>query len=47
MARSQARRICNRLDVFKEVILDFRDVEFMGQGLRMKFFGYMRFHSHK
>lgn len=32
VARSQARRICNRLDIFKEVILDFRDVEFMGQG---------------
>ena len=32
VARSQARRICNRLDQFKEVIFDFSNVEFMGQG---------------
>lgn len=32
VARSQARRICQRLEEFKEVILDFSDVEFMGQG---------------
>lgn len=32
VARSQARRICNRLEEFKEVILDFQDVEYMGQG---------------
>lgn len=30
VARSQARRICNRLDQFKEVIFDFSNVEFMG-----------------
>ena len=32
VARSQARRICNRLDEFKEVILDFEKIEFIGQG---------------
>lgn len=32
VARSQARRICNRLDQFKEVIFDFTNVEFIGQG---------------
>ena len=32
VARSQARRICNRLDQFKEVEFDFSNVEFMGQG---------------
>ncbi|MBQ6886514.1 MAG: DUF4325 domain-containing protein [Lachnospiraceae bacterium] len=32
VARSQARRICNRLEEFKEVIFDFSNVEFIGQG---------------
>ena len=32
VARSQAQRICNRLDEFKGVILDFNRVEVMGQG---------------
>lgn len=32
VARSQARRICNRLEEFKEVIFDFCEVEFVGQG---------------
>lgn len=38
MARSQARRICNRLEEFKEVILDFSDVGFMGQGFADELF---------
>lgn len=38
VARSQARRICNRLETFKEVILDFQDVEFMGQGFADEIF---------
>ena len=38
VARSQARRICDRLDSFKEVILDFSDVEFMGQGFSDELF---------
>lgn len=32
VARSQARRMLKRLDDFKEVIFDFQDIEFMGQG---------------
>lgn len=32
VARSQARRILRRLDEFKEIVFDFRDIEFMGQG---------------
>lgn len=32
VARSQARRICLRLDSFKEAILDFAKVEIIGQG---------------
>ena len=32
VARSQARRICYRLEEFHEVVLDFSDVELMGQG---------------
>lgn len=38
VARSQARRICGRLNSFKEVILDFTDVEFMGQGFSDEIF---------
>lgn len=38
VARSQARRICNRLEEFKEVILDFTNVEFMGQGFSDEIF---------
>ncbi len=38
MARSQARRICNRLDEFKEVILDFSSVTLMGQGFADEIF---------
>lgn len=38
VARSQARRICKRLDEFKEVNLDFTDVEFMGQGFADEIF---------
>lgn len=38
VARSQARRICNRLDTFKEVVLDFSDIEFMGQGFSDELF---------
>ncbi len=38
VARSQARRICNRLDEFKEVVLDFSRVELMGQGFADEIF---------
>jgi anti-sigma regulatory factor (Ser/Thr protein kinase) len=38
VARSQARRICNRLEEFREVILDFEHVEFMGQGFADELF---------
>lgn len=38
VARSQARRICGRLETFKEVILDFDGVEFIGQGFADELF---------
>ncbi len=38
ISRSQARRICNRLSRFEEVILDFKDVEWMGQGFAHQIF---------
>lgn len=38
VARSQARRICNRLEEFREVILDFDGVEVMGQGFADEIF---------
>lgn len=38
VARSQARRICNRLEEFKEVVLDFDRVEVMGQGFADELF---------
>ena len=38
VARSQARRICHRLDSFREVILDFSGVTIMGQGFADELF---------
>ncbi len=38
VARSQARRVCNRLEAFEEVILDFDDVEYIGQGFADELF---------
>lgn len=38
VARSQARRICNRLEEFREVILDFDGIEIMGQGFADELF---------
>lgn len=38
VSRSQAKRICNRLESFKEVVLDFEDVSWMGQGFAHQIF---------
>ena len=38
VARSQARRICARLDNFREVELDFSKIDFMGQGFADELF---------
>ena len=38
ISRSQAKRICNRLDKFEEVILDFKDISWMGQGFAHQIF---------
>ncbi len=38
VSRSQAKRICNRLDKFKEVILDFDGLTWMGQGFAHQIF---------
>lgn len=38
VARSQARRICARLESFREVILDFDKAEIMGQGFADEIF---------
>lgn len=38
VSRSQARRVCNRLDKFKEVILDFGSIDWMGQGFAHQLF---------
>ncbi|MDE7246969.1 MAG: DUF4325 domain-containing protein [Lachnospiraceae bacterium] len=38
VARSQARRICNRLEEFREIILNFEGVEVMGQGFADEIF---------
>ena len=38
VARSQARRICHRLETFSEVILDFSNVALMGQGFADELF---------
>lgn len=38
VSRSQAKRVCNRLDKFKEVILDFEGLGWMGQGFAHQIF---------
>ncbi len=38
VSRSQARRICNQLPKFEEVILDFDKVDWMGQGFAHQIF---------
>ena len=38
VSRSQAKRLCNRLDCFKEVVLDFNGLEWMGQGFTHQIF---------
>lgn len=38
ISRSQAKRICNRLEKFEEVILDFDGVSWMGQGFAHQMF---------
>lgn len=38
VSRSQAKRICNRLEKFREVVIDFQDVEWMGQGFAHQLF---------
>ena len=38
VSRSQAKRIVNRLDDFREVILDFEGIEWMGQGFAHQIF---------
>lgn len=38
VSRSQAKRVCNRLDNFKEVIVDFDGISWMGQGFAHQLF---------
>jgi anti-anti-sigma regulatory factor len=38
MSRSQARRLMNRFDHFREVVLDFSGVDFIGQGFADEIF---------
>jgi len=38
VSRSQARRVLSGLDLFKEVILDFRDIEYIGQAFADEIF---------
>ena len=38
VSRSQAKRVCNRLDSFKEVVLDFESLQWMGQGFAHQVF---------
>ena len=38
VSRSQAKRICNRLDRFEEVTLDFDGIDWMGQGFAHQIF---------
>ncbi len=38
VSRSQAKRVCNRLEKFKEVLLDFGGIQWMGQGFAHQLF---------
>lgn len=38
VSRSQAKRVCNRLDRFKEVIVDFDEIIWIGQGFAHQLF---------
>lgn len=38
VSRSQAKRVCNRLEKFEEVVIDFQDIEWMGQGFAHQLF---------
>ena len=38
ISRSQAKRVCNRLDQFSEVTVDFAEIEWMGQGFAHQLF---------
>ena len=38
VSRSQAKSICNRLEEFEEIILDFEGVSWMGQGFAHQIF---------
>ncbi len=38
VSRSQAKRVCNRLDKFKEVVIDFDGLQWMGQGFAHQMF---------
>ena len=38
ISRSQAKYVCNRLESFKEVIVDFAEIGWMGQGFAHQLF---------
>lgn len=38
VSRSQAKRLCNRLESFREVVIDFESVKWMGQGFAHQLF---------
>ena len=38
VSRSQAKRVCNRLEKFKEIVIDFDGVQWMGQGFAHQLF---------
>lgn len=38
VSRSQAKRVCNRLERFHEVVIDFEGVQWMGQGFAHQIF---------
>lgn len=47
ISRSQAKRVCNRLEQFQEIIVDFDGIEWMGQGFAHQLFVvYAKAHPH-
>ena len=38
VSRSQAKRVCNRLEKFREIVIDFDGIQWMGQGFAHQIF---------
>ena len=47
VSRSQAKRVCNRLKKFQEVVIDFEGLQWMGQAFAHQLFAGVDHKGHK